>query len=100
MRLSKEGQLEQSLGDEQFIYDLDELKGLCEDTGKTCPYYSERKYINFGYRASNEMTMNKCTRSVFMMHCETTNIWTHLLATLYFITLLILICTKNWYWKD
>ena len=51
-------------------------------------YWTDRKYINFGFRAAPEMTMGRCFGSVGEMHCETTNIWTHLLGMIYFMVLL------------
>ena len=31
------------------------------------------------------MTFDKCTKTIFMCHCETSNIWTHLITALYFL---------------
>ena len=47
-------------------------------------YYYVRRHINFGIRANPNMTTEMCSKSIFMCHCETANIWTHLLTTLYF----------------
>jgi len=61
-----------------MIYDLVELKDMNL-------YYYVRRYINFGIRAHAKMDMKMCSKSIFMCHCETANIWTHLLTTIYFL---------------
>ena len=43
------------------------------------------KYIKHGYRAHRNMDACKCTKSLFTLHNETLSIWTHLLATIYFM---------------
>jgi len=70
----------------RMIYDLDELEH--QDI-----YYYARRYINFGIRANRSMNMKMCSKSIFMCHCETSNIWTHLLTTIYFVYhLTLMIC--------
>ena len=39
------------------------------------------------------MDRKMCCKSIFMYHCETSNIWTHLLTTIYFwYHLILLMC--------
>lgn len=45
-------------------------------------------FIRHGYRAG--YTMNMCLQSIFMLHNETANVWTHLLGMLFFLTCSIL----------
>jgi len=42
-------------------------------------------FISEGYRACPCMTVNKATSTLFMIHNETLNIWTHLLPAVYYI---------------
>ena len=88
-----------SSSNSDLIYDLDELEKK-ETMGEPVPYYYMRRYIHFGYRASFNMTMRKATASIFMMHCETSNIWTHLLATIYFIVNLCMILAAAGEWAE
>ena len=64
----------------KIIYDLKELKPLLKYL-----YYSHRDFVRYGYRAHPEMTWTLCSKTLFMCHCETGNVWTHLLSALYFI---------------
>lgn len=56
-------------------------------------FYVHRDYITVGYRACPNMTVSKCTRSLFQLHNETTNVWSHLIPAIYFthrfVTLLV-----------
>ncbi|XP_078576586.1 uncharacterized protein LOC144862157 [Branchiostoma floridae x Branchiostoma japonicum] len=45
----------------------------------------ESPYITAGYR--NNLSYRQCLRSVFQIHNETGNIWTHLLAAIFFLPL-------------
>ena len=73
----------------RLIYDLKELKPL-----QKLMFFYKRDYIKYGYRANPDMTVTKCTKSIFMCHCETGNIWTHMGAALYFAIQLILIIVR------
>jgi predicted membrane channel-forming protein YqfA (hemolysin III family) len=57
-------------------------------------YYYKRDYIKYGYRSNPHMTVKKCTKTIFMCHCETGNIWTHIAASIYFLVHLILILVR------
>jgi len=70
----------------RFIYDLEDLKPILKQI-----YFCHRDYIKFGYRANPNMTIGMCTKSLFMCHCETGSVWTHLLSGVYFIYHLILL---------
>jgi adiponectin receptor len=48
------------------------------------PIHARSKYILGSYRMNFETHVD-CIRSVFMLHNETINIWTHLLAAIYFV---------------
>ena len=70
----------QKLDINKLIYKKSELKLL-----KDKLHYAKRKYIKYGYRANPNMTLGKATKTVVMCHCETMNIWTHLITALYFV---------------
>lgn len=72
--------------EDRIIYSLKELEPF-----KDKIYYYLREHIIWGYRAHPKMTWSKCSSTVCMVHCETFNIWTHLLASLYFIYQLIVL---------
>ena len=40
------------------------------------------------------MNVGKCTKTLFMCHCETGNIWTHAISSVYFIYHLIMIIIR------
>jgi predicted membrane channel-forming protein YqfA (hemolysin III family) len=54
----------------------------------------DRKYINFGFRAHPQMRMGMCVASLVEQHCETTNIWSHVLALVYFGVLFCLMLAR------
>ena len=74
---------------DRLIYDLKELKPILKQI-----FFYRRDHIKYGYRANPDMTIGKCTKTIFMCHCETGNIWTHLLAALYFVVHLILLIIR------
>lgn len=47
-------------------------------------YINIRPFVRYGIRAHPEMDFVKCTKTLTMCHCETANIWTHLIGALYF----------------
>lgn len=63
------------------IFDRKELE---EESELAHLYWVDRKYINFGFRAHPKMEMSMCMKSMFKGHCETTNIWSHIIALVYF----------------
>ena len=65
---------------DKLIYKKEELKLL-----KQRLFYAKRKYIKYGYRANPDMTFGKATKTMVMCHCETMNIWTHLIPAFYFM---------------
>ena len=70
----------------KFIYDLKELKPVMSHM-----YFSKREFIRYGYRAHPNMTFDMCSKTLLMCHCETGNVWSHLLSAIYFIYQLVLI---------
>ena len=40
------------------------------------------------------MTFTKCTKTIVMCHCETGNIWSHLIAAIYFVVHLSLLIAR------
>lgn len=73
----------------RLIYDLKELKPLMKKM-----YYSRREFIRYGYRAHPNMTWGMCTSTLVKCHCETGNIWTHLLSAFYFVIQMALLVNK------
>lgn len=73
----------------KIIYDLKELRPL-----KKLLYFSKREFVRYGYRANPEMSIKLCAKTLFMCHCETGNVWSHLLSALYFIYQLLKIVTR------
>ena len=72
------------------IMDLKQIKYITDPPSQKPPkkslHFCPRNHINFGYRVTtNNSTISKCTSTIIQCHCETTNIWSHLLATMYFI---------------
>jgi len=57
--------------------------------------FNREPYIVSGYRDSDRITIRQCLATLFTIHNETFNIWSHLLATLGFLTYFISIFTKN-----
>ncbi len=78
----------------RFIYPLRTVKTLKD------VFYVRKKYIKHGYRAHHAMTYATCTRSLFMLHNETANIWTHLLCGIYYLYNLYLIIENESYYKE
>ena len=70
----------------KYIYDLKELKPVMKQM-----YFSKREFIRYGYRAHPNMTFGMCTKTLVMCHCETGNVWSHLLSAIYFIYQLVLV---------
>ena len=70
----------------KYIYDLKELKPVMKQM-----YFSKREFIRYGYRAHPNMTFGMCTKTLVMCHCETGNVWSHLLSAVYFIYQLVLV---------
>ena len=64
----------------RIIYDLKDLKKL-----KNKLYFVKYDFIKYGYRAHPKMTWGMCSKTMFMCHCETSNIYSHFLPALYFI---------------
>ena len=65
--------------DPKFIYSLRGIKKLKN------MFYVRVKYIKYGFRAHPNMTVGKCLRSLFMLHNETFNVWTHLISGSYYL---------------
>ena len=65
--------------DSKFIHSLRGLKKL-KDT-----FFERKRYIKLGYRAHQNLTVGKCTKSLFMLHNETFNTWSHLLCGVYYL---------------
>ena len=64
----------------KIIYDLKELKPILKEI-----YFCKREFIKYGYRANPNMTACMCLKTMFMCHCESGSVWTHLLSALYFV---------------
>jgi predicted membrane channel-forming protein YqfA (hemolysin III family) len=75
----------------QGIFDRVQLEG---DPKLVDLYWVDRKFINFGFRAHPEMRTGMCVASLFKQHCETTNIWSHILAFIYFCVLFCLMLAR------
>jgi len=58
-------------------------------------FYVRKKYIKHGYRAHPHMTFEKCTKSIFMLHNETFNIWSHLLCAFFYLYQLLLLSVNS-----
>lgn len=54
------------------------------------PHWVRNKFIEHGYRAHYTLWM--CLKSLFTIHNETANVWTHLLGMLFFIFFTIIAC--------
>lgn len=63
---------------ERFIYSYRELKRQ-----KTF-FFVRREYINYHYRAHEQMTAIMCLKSLFILHNETMNILSHIIPGIYF----------------
>ena len=74
--------------------DTSELFHLSEAQLKITSSYCN-PYILKGYR--NGYSMVACLRSIFSIHNETLNIWTHLAGFLYWCTVFFSLETKPWY---
>jgi len=75
----------------RLIYDLKELNAI-----PTKMFFAKRDHIRYGYRANPNMTICKCSKTLFMTHCETGNVWTHLLSGLYFCYHLALLINNEY----
>ena len=77
-----------STRDEQkFIFSLRAVKK------KKDVFFVRKKYIKHGYRAHQCLTVGKCSQSLFMMHNETFNVWTHLAGGIYYLYHFLLLTT-------
>lgn len=74
---------------DRLIYDLKEIKPILSRV-----FFYKREFIRYGYRANPDMTFGKCTKTLVMCHCETGNIWSHLLAGIYFAVHLMLLIAR------
>ena len=63
-------------------------------------FYVRIKHIKYGYRTCEHMTTGKCVRSLFMVHNETFNVWTHLISGIYYLYQLYLIITASGMYKE
>ena len=70
----------QELDLSRTTYSLRELKAL-----KGRLFFVPKKFVEEGFRAHPNMTTYKCFKSLFYLHNESTNIWSHLLPALYFL---------------
>jgi hypothetical protein len=70
----------------KFIFSLVELKQMRDI------FFVKRDFITVGYRAACPcLTAAMCNKSIFMLHNETMNIWSHMLPAFYFIYQLVCI---------
>lgn len=68
------------------MYDLKEVQPHRDKM-----YIAQRDYIIYGYRSHPNMNWCLCSSTLFMIHCETFNVWTHLLSAIYFAWQLVLV---------
>jgi len=61
-------------------------------------YLQGNDFLRNGYRANFSWTL--CWMSIFRLHNETINIWTHLLGTLLFFGLMLAVLVWDWKLKD
>ena len=62
-------------------------------TGNNIPLWTKNKYILTGYRCqTNKLS---CLISIFNIHNETINIWTHMISLIYFVYILIINNNNN-----
>lgn len=64
----------------RVIYDLQELHDM---PVRVRPFFSQRQFVHFGYRAHVNMTFCRCTSTILNLHCETGSIWSHLASAVY-----------------
>ena len=50
-------------------------------------YYKKNRYLKTGYRVRFN-TFRACAESLFMVHNETLNVWSHLIGTIFFVAML------------
>ena len=63
---------------------------------KTMPHWFFRiQHLRFGYRYHPNYDFCMCTKSLFQMHNQTMNVFTHLIPSLYFISQLLLLIAKK-----
>ena len=48
------------------------------------PTWTKKPYISLGYREQNKSCLNYLA-SIFKIHNESVNIWTHMMGLLYFL---------------
>jgi len=77
-----------------MIFTLDEL------TAAKKLFFIPKLFITEGYRANENFTFCKCSKTLFMVHNETANIWSHLLPGFYFCVELILCATKQSVYRE
>jgi adiponectin receptor len=56
-------------------------------------YLGDNSYIHHGYRL--HYSVSECFHSLFELHNETINVWTHLIGSLIFFTLFFVVCTQQ-----
>lgn len=61
-------------------------------------YLKDNEYIISHYRA--DLTFSQAISSLFKMHNETVNIWTHLIGFLFFLGLTMLTIIELWQWHN
>jgi adiponectin receptor len=80
--------IQDTVNPDKIIYTKKELRRVSH--GKEM-YVFTRDHLRHGIRAKPNMTCVDCTKTVFKCHNETANIWTHLLAAIYFGTHFVLL---------
>jgi hypothetical protein len=69
--------------------DVERGGSVQDDSVKEIPgHRHDNKYILHGYRI-NFNTVGRILRSLFMIHKETVNVWSHLIGVLFFIGLIV-----------
>ncbi|CDW83515.1 progestin and adipoq receptor family member 3-like [Stylonychia lemnae] len=63
-------------------------------------FYVRIKYIRHGYRAHRSLSACNCTASLFMLHNETFNVWTHLAGGIYFMYQVYLVLQNEGVYQD
>ena len=78
------------LDPERIIYNLQDLKAL-----KKQLFFVRTQYVSEGYRACPCMTVKKASSTLFMIHNETLNVWTHLVPVFYYSSQLLMVITNT-----